>query len=95
MAKKTAYTTKIMGIWIIILSIFFTELFFYTWSRVQCIRLGYEISKEKDKCQYLTTLENKLKVEIAWLKSPKRIAKIVKDRFGLIMPAPKQILIVP
>ena len=93
--KSNAQKSKVIGIWIILMSIFISELFLNTWSRVQCIRSGYEITKEENRHQVLGTLQNKLKVELARLKSPERIAEIAKDQFGLTPPAPEQIMVIP
>lgn len=83
------------AIWSIIAVFFITELFLYTWCRVQCVRTGYEITKETDKRLKLSSLQNNLKVEIAHLKSPQRIAKIATMQLGLIIPTPEKIVIIP
>jgi cell division protein FtsL len=98
MARKIHKRTggiKTTGIWIIFMTVFIGELFLYTWCRVQNIGIGYEISKETKKHQELTALQNNLKIELATLKSPERIAKIAKNQLGLIMPTPDQTIIIP
>jgi cell division protein FtsL len=75
--------------------IFLAELLFFTWCRVQTIGAGYEISIQAKRHQDLITLKNNLKVEMARLKSPERIAKIAKDQLGLITPTPEQMIIIP
>ena len=82
-------------IWFIIMGVFIAELLIYTWSRVQCVNTGYEISNENNKNRKLITLQNNLKVELARLKSPERLAKIAKNRLGLKTPTPKQMIIIP
>jgi len=91
--KKTG--PRRTGLWTIIMVLFISELFIYTWCRVQCVKTGYEISKETDKNLKLTALQKNLKIEIARLKSPKRIAKIASQQLGLIMPKPGQVIIIP
>ena len=81
-----------MGVWIILMSIFITELLFYTWCRVQCLRIGYKISKETDNNRALITLQNNLKIEIAHLKSPERLEKFAKEKLGLIKPTSEQMI---
>ncbi|MDP7354209.1 MAG: hypothetical protein QGE94_03925 [Desulfobacterales bacterium] len=76
------------------MSIFIAELFFYTWCRVQNVRVGYEISKKRDKHQNLLTLQNNLEVELASLRSPERLSEIAKHRFNLTVPTPEQIIVV-
>ncbi len=75
--------------------VFIAELFLYTWCRVNCIGVGYEISKETKKQQELVALQNNLKIELASLKSPERIAKIAKDQLGLIVPSKGQTITIP
>lgn len=91
---KNIRKLKAAGIWIVLMFIFMTELLFYTWSRVQCVQLGYEISKETDNIQDLTAVQNSLKIEIARLKSPERIEKIAKNRFDLSTPRPEQVIMI-
>ncbi|MFQ5485231.1 MAG: hypothetical protein ACE5DO_07840 [Desulfobacterales bacterium] len=83
-----------IGIWMFLMSIFIAELFFYTWCRVQNVRVGYEISEKRDKLQHLLTLQKDLEVEHARLRSPERLANIAKNRFNLTNPTPEQIIVV-
>lgn len=77
------------------MGVFIAELLIYTWSRVQCIKAGYAISNENNKNRNLINLQNNLKVELARLKSPERLAKIAKNQLGLKTPTPEQIIIIP
>lgn len=86
---------KLAAIWSIIAIVFIAELFSYTWCRVQCVKTGYEITKETDKRLKLTSLQNNLKVEIAHLKSPQRIARIATTQLGLIIPTPEKMITIP
>jgi len=84
-----------IGVWIVLLAVFTTEMLLYTWSRVQCLRLGYGISTAIDKQKELQLLQNNLKIELAHLKSPERITKIARERLGLRPPKPEQTVIIP
>ncbi len=84
-----------VGIWLILLAVFISEMLLYTWSRVQCLRLGYGISSAIEKQRELQLLQNNLKIELARLKSPDRIVKIARERLGLIHPKPEQTIVVP
>jgi cell division protein FtsL len=98
MARKTRKKQgdmKITGIWIVIMTVFIAELFLYTWCRVNCIGVGYEISKETQKQHELVALQTNLKIEMASLKSPDRIAKIAKNQLGLVTPTQKQTIVIP
>ena len=93
--KKNGNAKITGGIWIILMVVFIVELFFYTWCRVNCIDMGYEISKENKKQQEVIALQNNLKIELASLKSPERIAKIAKDQLGLKVPTKSQTIVIP
>lgn len=92
--KKTGDIKK-TGIWIILMTVFIAELFLYTWCRVNYIGVGYEISQETQKQHELIALQNNLKIELASLKSPERIAKIAKNQLGLIAPTKNQMIVIP
>lgn len=98
MARKTRKKTgeiKKTGICIIFMAVLIAELFLYTWCRVNCIGIGYQISTEIQKQHELVALENNLKIELASLKSPERIAEIAKNQLGLITPTQHQLIIIP
>ena len=81
--------------WIVIMSVFITELLFYTWCRVQCTKTGYTLTYENKIHRELSSLQKNLEIELAQLKSPNRIAKIAKDQLGLDLPKPEQIRSIP
>ena len=87
--------SKAVAIWIILMAVFISEMLAYTWSRVQCVRMGYDISAAIGHQRELQRAQNNLKIEMARLKSPERIAKIAKDRLGLRIPKPEQMVIIP
>lgn len=82
-------------IFLALLFFFTAELLLYTWCRVQCIETGVQISAAKEKQQRLIELQKNLRVEMANLKSPERIVRIAKNKLGLVMPDPKQIIVIP
>ena len=86
---------RAVGLWILIMAIFIAEMLAYTWSRLQCIQIGYEISAETERQSELVAVQKKLGIELARLKSPKRIAKIAKERLGLAPPSPEQVISIP
>ena len=81
--------------WVLILSLFIGELFFYTWCRVQCVQVGIAISSQRQKQQELVTMQNSLKIELARLKSPELIIRLANQELGLVMPNPQQTIILP
>ena len=93
--KKKTRNPKILALGLVIMGLFIAELLFYTWSRVQCIQIRYEIAELKADQERLVTLRDSLKIELERLKSPKRIAKIAKQQLGLMAPTSKQLIIIP
>jgi cell division protein FtsL len=93
--RNNSRKLKELGFWIILLFFFISELFLYTWCRVQCVAIGYEISKIAYHQKETTALRNNLKIELASLKSPARIAEIAKSQLGLTMPTPEQLVLIP
>ncbi len=87
--KKTAL------VWGMFLILFFFEIFFYTWCRVQCVKIGYEVDNEKIRYQKMLKEQSNLKIELARLKSPERIAWYARTKLGLTMPRPDQTIVVP
>ncbi len=88
------YSAKSTAVWLLVLLIFVGEFFFYTWCRVQCVRLRYDINTEKETATILAAEAKDLKIEIARLGSPARIMAIAKQK-GLVMPTTDQIVILP
>ena len=93
--KKKARNPKVLAACLIFMGLFITELLFYTWCRVQCIQVRYEISELGTHQEQMKRLQDNLKIELARLKSPQRIAKIARQQLGLVMPTSKQLIIIP
>ena len=74
---------------------FMAELLFYTWCRVQYVRAKYEIQEQTTRIRKLAAMQDNLKIELARLKSPQRIAKIAREQLGLVTPTPKQTIVIP
>lgn len=74
----------------VIVALIIFQLMFYTWCRVQCRHIGYDISKEIHKFQKMNEWQNQLRIELEHLKSPERIAGIATTRLGFVMPSPHQ-----
>lgn len=94
-STKKVRNPKVLAACFILMSLFMAELLLYTWCRVQSIRVRYEISEQTAKHEHLLTFQDNLKIELARLKSPQRIAKIAKQQLGLITPTTKQLILIP
>jgi len=78
-------------LWILVL-LFFVFAILSVWSRAKVVSLGYEISRESRHLQEVSDLNEKLKAEVAMLKSPGRLEPIAKKKFGLLPPRNHQIV---
>lgn len=95
--KVTAKSPKrrMSPLWVAVLSMFVVELLFYTWCRVQCTRTGYLITEESNRNQELKMVRNSLNIELARLKAPENISRVARNKLGMGMPEPQQIVLVP
>ncbi len=89
-ARKSGGSLAI--IWLAIMLVFIAELFAYTWCRVQSIRVGYAIAAENRRYQHQSMIRKKLTVELAHMKSPKRI-EALGHQLGLVTPSTRQIVV--
>ena len=93
--KRKARNPKILAAGLVFMGLFIAELLFYTWCRVQSIQVRYEISELGANQERIVRLQDNLKIELARLKSPQRIAKIAREQLGLILPTNKQLILIP
>ena len=83
---------SLAAIWLAIMLVFIAELFAYTWCRVQSIRVGYAIAAENRRYQHQSMIRKKLTVELAHMRSPKRI-EVLGRQLGLVNPSTRQIVV--
>ena len=67
---------------------------FYVWSRIQVIQLGYEVSNALKKERSLIEVNKKLRLEIATLKSYRRIEKFAVEELRMVKPKPEQVIVI-
>ena len=67
---------------------------FYVWSRIQVIRLGYEISSALKEEKALADANKRLRLEIATLKSYARIEKVAVEELRMAKPKPEQVIVI-
>jgi cell division protein FtsL len=93
--KRKQRNPKVTVVFLCLMLVFIAELLFYTWCRVQSVRIKYEITAQTSRIRQLSAMQDNLKIEFARLKSPSRIAKIAKTQLGLITPTSKQTILIP
>ena len=80
---------------LVLMAVFIGELLFSAWCREQSRIIDSDIINQTQKVKRLSDMQDKLKIELAVLKSPRRIIKIARDRLGLITPTPEQTIVIP
>lgn len=93
--KNSAQSRKTAAIYLTLMLFFIVELLFYTYCRVRSTQVSVDISRERARYQELVSMRDNLRVELARLKSPQRIAKIARERFDLTLPDSNQIIVLP
>ncbi len=78
----------------LLMSFFIGGSLFYVWSRIQVIRLGYEISNALKEEKALTETNKRLRLEIATLKSYGRIEKLAIEELRMAKPKPEQVIVI-
>jgi len=66
----------------------------YVWSNFEGIQIGYDLSRLQQDELKLRELNQKLKVELATLKSPQYLEEAIGN-FGLKEALPGQIIVLP
>jgi cell division protein FtsL len=66
----------------------------YVWSTLEGNQIGYDLSRLREEEQRLKALNQKLRVELATLKSPHHLEEAA-HRLGLRQASPEQIVILP
>lgn len=69
-------------------------VFVFVWERVDMVRLGYHIERLKHEKALLERERDELRVKVATLSSPDRIAKVAATKFGMSLPQPGQVVMV-
>jgi cell division protein FtsL len=81
-------------LFILLILFFIGGSLFYVWSRIQVIRLGYEISSVLKEEKVLTEANKRLRVEIATLKSYARIERLAVEELRMTKPKPQQVIVI-
>ncbi|MGO9568417.1 MAG: septum formation initiator family protein [Desulfomonilaceae bacterium] len=68
--------------------------FFYVWTRMQLVQIGYEISSLENENGDLKKRKRELLLEVASLQSPQELEKKA-GKIGLVLPAMGKVVHVP
>ncbi len=67
----------------------------YVWSNFERTQIGYDLSQLSKEEMRLREINQKLKLELATLKSPRNLEQLAILKFGLRPPTPEQIILLP
>jgi cell division protein FtsL len=93
--KRIKRNPKMIVACLLLMVVFIAELFFFVWCRDQSRQIDSNIINQTHKVERLLALQDNLKIELARLKSPRRIAQIAREKLGLITPTPAQTIVIP
>jgi len=67
----------------------------YVWSNFERTQIGYDLSQLQKEEMRLSEINQKLKLELATLKSPQNLEHLAIQKLGLRPPKPEQIILLP
>jgi len=67
----------------------------YVWSNFERTQIGYDLSQLQKEEMRLSEINQKLKLELATLKSPQNLEHLATQKLGLSPPKPEQIIVLP
>ncbi|PTL36416.1 hypothetical protein CLG94_05140 [Candidatus Methylomirabilis limnetica] len=65
----------------------------YVWQPIQVVRLGYQVEGLAGERADLIRQQKELRLEVARLKSLRRVEEIARGQLGLISPKPGQVIV--
>jgi cell division protein FtsL len=79
--------------WIFIASVLMAVALLYVWSHIHMTELEYQIAREMSSREQITEEQTKLKVELATLRSPRRIETIAREKLQMTYPERAQVIV--
>jgi len=79
--------------WIFIASVLMAVALLYVWSHIHMTELEYQIARELSSREQITEEQTKLKVELATLRSPRRIETIAREKLQMTYPERTQVIV--
>jgi len=67
---------------------------FHVWSRVKVIELNLQLTEAGNQLKNEQQEQNRLKLEVASMKTPVRIESLAKGELGMALPTEQQVVIV-
>lgn len=96
--RQTAFTKKDHSkLQVLLRLLFFVILImvlclFYIWSRVEVVKMGYQIGELQKEQKELQAESQKLKLELSIRNAPERIESLAVNKLKMIWPKPEHVL---
>ena len=78
--------------WIFITSVLMAVTLIYVWSHIHMTELEYQIARELSSAEQIKEERTKLKMELATLRSPRRIETIAREKLQMTYPERTQVI---
>ncbi len=75
--------------------LFLAGALFYVWQHTLVVREGYALERLRVTQANLFQENKALRLEVAQLRSLRRVEKIARTRLGMVTPGPGQVVIMP
>jgi len=93
--KRLNLTRRQVFLVVVMLFMFMGSSIGYVWSNFERTRIGYNLSELKQKELELREMNRRLRLELAFLKSPQRLETVAREELGLREPSPEDLVILP
>lgn len=77
-------------VWLVVLAVLSSVCLIHVNARLELVRLGYSLSAEAKENHKLVAKRRKLALEVATLRSPRRLRRLAIDNLGMIEPGPSR-----
>ena len=95
MKEKKRKSTRLFHFFAIIFFLFLFAGISHVWVNFKRTQTGYTLSQLKKEILQIEEYSRKLKLEIAFLKSPEHLESKAINEFGLRHPLPEEIVFLP
>jgi cell division protein FtsL len=86
--KREEYLPALLGI----LALLTIVSIFHVWSRVKVVDLNLQLGESRKQYKEMQQEQSRLKLEVASLKTPARIAAVAHQGLGLSLPTNQQVV---
>jgi cell division protein FtsL len=79
--------------WILVTFVMLAVALIYVWSHIHMTELEYQVAQELNSREQLAEEQAKLRLELATLKSPRRIETIARENLQMTYPEREQVIL--